>query len=283
MDNNIFTIMPMSQRFTLEPGKTYTGYITVVNPADATSDFNYKVSITPYGVVGTEYEADLVTTTNHTEITKWIKIPEPTGKVAPNGTKKVEFTITVPENAAAGGQYATISVGSNNAASQSSGVAVQNVFEMASIIYGEVTGETVRKGEILENNIPGFSAVSPLTVSALISNEGNIHENATFIIKVSNFFTGDVILPTEDNDGEYSELIMPESERYITREINNLPVLGAVKINQTIYYRGSSSTEEKVVILCPIWFLILAIFVFLGIIAVIVSLVMKHHKRKQLA
>ena len=283
MDNNIFTIMPMSQRFTLEPGKTYTGSITVVNPADATSDFHYKVSVTPYGVIGENYEADLATTTTRTEITKWIKIAEPTGTVAPNGTKKVEFTITVPENAPAGGQYATIAVGSNDQASASSGVAVRNVFEMASIIYGQVTGETIHKGEILENNIPGFSAVAPLTLTALINNEGNIHESATFVITVSNFFTGEVILPTEENDGNYSELIMPETERFISREINNLPTVGAVKISQTIYYQGASSVNEKVVILCPIWFLILVILTFLAIVATIVGIVVRHHKRKRLA
>ena len=283
MDNNTFTIMPMSQRFTLEPGKTYTGSITVVNPADSTSDFHYKASVTPYGVVGENYEADLASTTSRTEIVKWIKISEPTGSVAPNGTKKIEFTITVPENAPAGGQYATISVGSNDQVSADSGVAVRNVFEMASIIYGQVTGETVHKGEILENSIPGFSAVSPLTLTALISNEGNIHESATFVITVSNFFTGEVILPTEENDGNYSELIMPETERFISREINNLPTIGAVKVGQTIYYQGQSSIQEKVVILCPIWFLILAILTILAIIATVVGLVMRHSRKKRLA
>ena len=189
----------------------------------------------------------------------------------------------MPENAAAGGQYAAIAVGSNDEGQQSSGVAVRNVFEMASIIYGDVTGETVHGGEVLENNIPGFSAVAPLTLSALITNDGNIHETATFVIKVSNFITGETILPTEDNDGNYSELIMPESERYITREVSNLPTLGAVKVSQTIYYRGTAYSEEKTVILCPIWFLILAIFTVIAIIGAIVGMVIRHHKRKRLA
>ena len=148
MDINAFTILPMSQRFSLAAGKTEKGSIKIVNPADATEDFSYKIGISPYGVVGEDYEADLVTDSNHTMIAKWIKISEPTGTVKPNETKEVEFTIEVPADAPAGGQYAAITVSSNNEAKQSSGVAVQNVFEMASIVYGTVAGETRHISEV---------------------------------------------------------------------------------------------------------------------------------------
>ena len=66
MDSNMFTILPMSQRFSLKPGETYEGSITVVNPVDATEDFAYKASIVPYGVSGEDYQADLVTDSDHT-------------------------------------------------------------------------------------------------------------------------------------------------------------------------------------------------------------------------
>ena len=279
MGNNSFTVLPMSQRFSLEPGKTYTGSLSIVNPADATEDFLYSISVSPYGVMGEDYTADLVTVTNHSEIVKWIKISEPKGRVKPNETKEVEFTITVPENAAAGGQYAAIAVSSNEAASASEGVAVRTVFELASLVYASVSGKTEHKGEILENNIPGFVVSAPITLSALISNEGNVHEDATFIITVSNFFTGQVILPTEDNEGHYNELIMPETTREVTRQINDLPALGIMKVSQTIYYQGDYKTLEKNVIICPIWFLFLVGLTILAIIGTIIRLIIKH-KRK---
>ena len=37
--SNMFTVMPMSQKFHLVPGETYEGEITVVNPAAAENDF----------------------------------------------------------------------------------------------------------------------------------------------------------------------------------------------------------------------------------------------------
>ena len=281
MDINAFTVLPMSQRFSLSAGKTEKGTIKIVNPADATEDFSYKIGVSPYGVSGEDYEADLVTDSNHTMIAKWIKISEPTGKIKPNETKEIEFTIEVPADAPAGGQYAAITVSSNNEAKQSSGVAVQNVFEMASIVYATVAGETKHEGEVLENNIPGFVANPPVTLSALIENKGNVHTDATFVITVSDFFSGRVILPTEEDKGEYSEIIMPDTTRRVEREVSNLPSLGAVKISQTIYYNGVANTKENVVIICPIWFLILVIATIAAIIATIVRIIVKHKKHKR--
>lgn len=281
MDSNMFTILPMSQRFSLKPGETYEGSITVVNPVDATEDFAYKTAIVPYGVSGEDYQADLVTDSDHTMIAKWIKIEEPTGKVKPNESKKVNFTITVPKDAPAGGQYAAITVTSDNDAKSGDGVTVQNVFEMASIIYGTVAGETKHEGQVEENNIPGFVVNTPVVLSAKITNSGNVHADATFIISVSDFFTGRVILPTEENEGEYNEIIMPDTTRVVEREINNLPALGVVKVNQTIYYNGNVSTEERNIIICPIWFMALVAVTLCAIIGTIVHLIRKHRKNKK--
>ena len=281
MGNGAFTILPMSQRFSLEAGGVYEGSIKIVNPADATENFSYKASVSPYGVVGNDYAADLTTMTGRSEIAKWITIEEPVGEVEPNTTKEIKFTIRVPENAPAGGQYATIAVSSNASSQSSSGVAVQNIFEMASIVYANVSGETVHKGEVLENNIPGFVTTVPIRLSALVSNEGNTHEDATFLIAVSDFFTGRVILPTEEDNGHYSELIMPETTRNVEREINNLPSIGIMKVSQTIYYNGEVYIAEKKVVICPIWFMILLLATIIAIIATIVSLVVKHKKRKK--
>ncbi len=281
MGNNSFTILPMSQRFSLEPGEVYTGKVTVVNPADATENFAYKVSVTPYSVMGRDYTVDLATENNRSMITKWIKIDEPTGEIAPNESKDVEFTITVPEDVPAGGQYAAITVASDDSLESNEGVAVQSVFEMASIIYGSVAGETKRSGDILENYVPGFSVVVPVKLRAVLQNEGNIHEDATFIIQVSNAFTGTVILPTEGDDGIYNEVVMPETTRDVERNVSNLPSIGIMKISQTIYYNGKVETKEKNVIICPIWFLALVLLTLASIITAIVMTVKRHKKKKK--
>lgn len=276
-----FTVLPMSQRISLKAGEQYEGSIKVVNPADATKDFAYKVSVNPYGVADNTYDADFITDTNRTAISKWITIEEPTGTIKPNESKVIKFKINVPENAPGGGQYAALAVSSNQDATPSDGLAVNNVLEMASIIYASVAGETVHKGEILENNIPGFTTEVPARVSALIKNEGNIHEDATFVITVSDFFSGNKILPAEEDEGQYTELIMPETTRYIEREIDNLPALGVVKVKQTIYYNGVMNEAEKEIIICPIWFLALLTATLVAIIFTVVQIIRKHRKKGQ--
>lgn len=278
--DNTFTLMPMSQQINLNPGETYTGNITIVNPVDAKDDFHYKVSISPYGVVGEDYRADLQNNGKRNEIINWITIEEPTGTVKPNESKKVNYTIKVPANAEAGGQYAAIAVSSDNNAPAAGGVAVNNIFEMASIIYGTVSGNIVRGGEILENNIPGFVLVPPVEVNALLENTGNIHETATVSLNVSNFFTGEVIFPHNGENNEFGEVVMPESTYRATRHVSNLPSLGVIKINQTIYYNGKNSTIEKNVIICPLWFLLLVIAAISAIIVFIISRIRKAHKKK---
>ncbi len=278
--DNAFTLMPMSQQVSLNPGETYTGNITIVNPVDAKEDFHYKVTVSPYGVIGEDYRADLQNTNDRNEIINWITIEEPTGSVKPNESKKVKYTIKVPKNAEAGGQYAALAVSSDNETSQSGGVAVNNVFEMASIIYGTVSGDIVREGEILENNIPGFALVPPVEVSALLQNKGNIHEVATIKLDVKNFFTGEIIFPKEEESNEFGEMVMPESTYKATRQVSNLPALGVTRSSQTVYFDGKNSTVENNVIICPLWFLLLVIAAIASLITFIVLKIRKHHKKK---
>ena len=83
--SNVFTVLPMAQSISLKAGQVYEGSITVVNPSDATADFPYQANVTPYGVSNEGYEADLVTDSDRTAISKWIEIEEPTG-VTVSGT-----------------------------------------------------------------------------------------------------------------------------------------------------------------------------------------------------
>ena len=187
---NIFTVTPMNQSLDLEAGKTYTGSIIVANPANAAEDFYYKVSISPYSVIGNDYKVDLVATSGRSEITNWIKIENPKGVLKPNETTEVKYTIKVPETAPAGGQYAALTVSSDKNATASNGLAVNNVFEMASIIYAKVAGDTVRAGEVTEIATPGFITGMPITTTATIMSlyQNLVPEISSMHIKISSNF-----------------------------------------------------------------------------------------------
>ncbi|MDO4507850.1 MAG: hypothetical protein Q4B65_00440 [Candidatus Saccharibacteria bacterium] len=256
---NAFTVLPMSQAINLKAGEVYEGSITVANPADATENFEYLVSVSPYAVLDENYTADFSSESDWSQIVEWTTIEEPTGSLEPNEVRKVNFKITVPETAPAGGQYAAITVRSNKEVSEGSGVSVQNVFEMASIVFAQVEGETVHSGEVLENNIPGFSATNPVSISAKLNNSGNVHESAITSITVKNVLTGEQIFPSRDSGAEqYLEYIMPGTTRYLVREISGTADLGVYEVTQSISYIGETSSVTQRIIFCPIWFMVLA-------------------------
>ena len=278
--NNTFMVTPMNQMISLKPGETYTGFIKVANSGESSDDFAYKVSVAPYSVLGEEYDADLATMSNHSMIVDWISLDKNSGILNPNETSEVYFTITVPSDAPAGGQYASLLVTDDTSSLAGRGSMVNSVFEIASLIYADVAGETVREGEVLENNIPGWVTSAPIMVNGLLSNNGNVHEIAITTIEARNIITGEKILPTEQNMGRYTEVVMPETTRRTNYNITNLPLIGIVEVKQSIYYNGASSVEIKNVIICPIWFIILAVILICSIIGATVMLIRKRRKTK---
>lgn len=275
-----FSISPTNQQITLNPGQTYEGSIQVTNSAAATTDFDYLASVTPYSVVGSNYAVDLSEESEHTSISKWITIEEPTGTIPPNSSHNLKFTINVPENAPIGGQYATIVVSSNPEAANQEGINIQSIYEIASIIYANINGEIIHRISIQDNSVPSFTFTSPITLGATITNEGNTHEVARLTISATDYFSGRSILPDAEEIELYDEFVMPGTVRHVSHDITNLPTIGVVKVVQTIDYNDQSSTVEKSIIICPIWFIILVILTLSAIITTIIVLIRRHRRNK---
>lgn len=277
MANN-FIVSPMLEKISLKAGETYTGSILIANPKDATEDFYYKISISPYSVIGENYIADFETISDWSRILEWTTLEDTEGTLKPNETKRIFYTIEVPKNAPAGGQYLKIGVTSNAAASGSGG-AVQDVFEIASLVFAEIDGETTRGGRILEGKIPDFVTSSNPAVTAKFTNTGNVHETATTALYVKNLLGGGEIYPQNGENPEMESIIMPLSTRVVSRQIPNLPVVGIFEVKETIYYRGDTMDVTSVMVVCPAWFILL----ILATIASILGMVFygRHLKRKK--
>ncbi|MBQ3440889.1 hypothetical protein IJG27_01085 [Candidatus Saccharibacteria bacterium] len=275
---NTFTVSPMTQNITLDPGQVYYGSIIVANPAAATEDFRFKVSVAPYSISGEDYNPDFITESDWSRITKWIKLETTEGVLKPNEIKHINFTITVPSDALAGGQYAMIGVSSDDQSKPTDTGTVQNVFEMASLIYANVSGEVIRAGDIIKNYVPGFVANDHPVTEIGLSNTGNIHEVATTTISIKNVITGEVILPKEDQDGVYETIVMPDSTRVFARNVDGVASLGIYEVKQNIDYLDGNSSVSTIMIVCPIWFIALVILTITSIIGMVIY---SHHLRKK--
>ena len=274
-----FSISPMSQKIELKAGETYEGSIIIAVPKDATENFRFKVSVSPYSVKGTGYTPDFETMSDWSRITEWITLETESGELAPNESKKIKFKVKVPENAPAGGQYAMIGVSSDNQISAEAG-GVHDAFEMASLIFANVEGETRHGGRILENQIPGFVASGKPVVSTTIINEGNVHETAKVEVKVKNNITGEVIYPKDNESTTLETIVMPESTRVFTRELDGLPLLGIFEVTENVEYMDTEMGTTVVMMICPIWFMVLVFATIASIVGLIIFGHFKHRKRK---
>lgn len=273
-------LSPMSQRIILAPGETYTGGFTVANPASATEDLRYLVEVVPFYPVSRnegrdDYgDADYTTKSSYNSIVDWITIDNPIGIIQPDGNVTVTFEVTVPENVPAGGQYAAFLVRENpEAIGIDDSVSVNEIMQMAHIIYAEVTGETVREGKILDNSFPSFLLDNTLNATSMVRNDGNIHTDAEYILQVWPLGSDEEICTNEENLD--TELVLPNTQRYHL-ETCQLPSVGIFRAKHTVKIFGEESVVEKMVIVCPIWLLFLIIFI---IIALIIWIVMKVRSR----
>lgn len=281
METSSLTVMPMSQEVTLTPGETYTGSITVANPDTSTSALSYVASIAPYGVTGTGYDIDLFSETSRTDMVHWLSIDNASGTLAPNDTVDIHFTITVPSDAAPGGQYAVIKVAQKDSATASDGLSVGNVYEAASILYGNVVGEVVREGSVTSQFTPNFVTTPEFTSTATIENHGTTHEDALVSFVITNAFNGSTIYPHSSSDTGINEVIMPDTTRELTYNFKDMPAVGVINVTQTIEYNGQTYTNTQNVFICPAWFMVIVATLLLSTIGLIVMHVKKSRRRKQ--
>ncbi len=263
-----FALSPMSQRVILVPGETYRSSITIANPNSAEEDFNYSVTVAPYSlgkneVTDTDFGgSDFKTMTDYTQIVNWITLDNAKGTLAPNEQKTVSFSITVPKNAPAGGQYAVLLVGEDISSEETNGgMGITEIIQMAHTIYAEVAGETRTDGIILENKIPSFLLSDKLAASSVVKNNGNVHADAEYILQIWPIFSDEEIYTNEENIEKI--LIMPGSTKYHNQEVD-LPSIGIFRVKQTVKIFGETSIVEKTVIVCPLWLLSIIIFVVIA-------------------
>ncbi|MBR0431121.1 hypothetical protein IJJ05_02440 [Candidatus Saccharibacteria bacterium] len=282
--NTRMTISPPQQKIVLVPGETFEGTIKVSNSGEAKNDLEYSVTIGSFGLGKDENgnvdynDTDTDTITVYNQMMEWITLGKESGAVAPNTTDIVPFTINVPLDAPAGGQYATIIFQDDTENNESGGnVTIKSVLRFAASIFAEVAGETRDEGVITENNIPSFIFNNKLSAGSTVKNNGNVHTDASYILQVWPLFSDEEICTNEEEPN--TSLIMPETSRYHVEECS-LPAIGIFRAKQTVSIFGETSVTEKTVVVCPMWLLFLIIFAIALLIIWIIAKAKAGKKRE---
>ena len=263
-----FALSPMYDLITLTPGEVFESTFTIVNPDGNTSDFHYELEIEPF-TEDSEGHQTAKENGHYTDMKDWIELPKTEGVVAPNSSETVPYKIRVPADAAAGGQYASIVVGSKeDTAAEEGGMNIHEVFKSVYLIYAEVAGETVRKGKVDDVNVPGFLLSGNISGSASITNEGNVHSAATYTLQVYPFFSKEEVY-TNEEDPKVT-WIMPGNTNYTSIEWKETPKMGIFHVIYNVEYEGVKDTVDKMVIVCPLWLLLIIVAcLFLILFAII--------------
>lgn len=253
------TVSPMHQMKVLTPGYAETGSFVVANPSTSERDVIFELEIRPFSYDDEEGEV-FTKTEAYSDMVDWITLSETEGTLLPNEKKEIAFTINVPEDAPAGGQYAAIITKVKTAYAGPMGQAI----ELAHLIYAEVAGETRRSGDIDSVNVPSFLFSGNITGSSYIHNTGNTHSYATHILKVSPLFGGEEYFTNEEDP--QSNLIMPGATRYTSIAWDKTPSIGIFRVQYTVEFEGLKKEVSKIVIVCPIWLLIIIALIVLILI-----------------
>ncbi|MBQ6605583.1 hypothetical protein IJH66_01220 [Candidatus Saccharibacteria bacterium] len=256
-----FSVSPMFQNVSLIPGETYYGTFKVTNPSSNSSSFSYRLSIQPFSHSEAN-EAVFENNGDYNQIVNWINLEWDEGVIEPNSTAEIRFSIDVPSNAPAGGQYAAIMVSSAENNSISGAVNLDTKYQISHLIYADVAGETARRGDISDVEVPGFLFSGKITGSSKISNLGNVHSRANQTLQIFPLFSEEEVYTNEENPD--SVFIMPESSRLSSISWDSTPSIGIFHVIYNVEFEGVNQKVDKMVIVCPLWLLfIIAVVIFL--------------------
>ena len=263
-----FSVSPMNQKISLNPGERFYGTFKVSNPADNAVTFMYEVEHSPFSV-NDNYEIQYENNGDYNQILDWITIEDAEGVLNPNETNIIQFYIDVPEDAPAGGQYAALIVKSINETSADGQINIQAKYSIAHILYAEVAGETVRKGIINSLNVPSFLFSGDITGAASITNAGNVHSDATYTMQIFPLFSKEEVYTNEEDPT--INTILPDATRTTIVSWEDTPSMGIFHVVYKAEFEGVESKVDKYVIICPIWLLFLIVLAIFLIIFRILS------------
>lgn len=258
---------------TIKPGESYTGEFKVRNHGNKTAE--YEIDFAPYSVKNENYEPVYDQESSYTEISKWITASREGGVLEPGAEDTINFTVNVPSDIHGGSQSAIIVVRLKQDNSTTD-TAVQAVQQLGYLVFGNVDGEITTTAKILENKIPSFIFTPPISATSLVENTGNVYTAATYTLQIFPLFSDEEVYTNEEEPDK--NIIFPETKRFYTASWEGAPSLGIFRVRQTVKIFDEVSTVEKLVFLCPIWFLFIIVLIIFVAIFWIVSRIRGRNK-----
>ena len=250
------TLSPVSKRYELKAGDVRNDELTIINDGKAAYDFIAYAK--PYSVASDSYTPDFVSEAANSDAYRWVTFDKPKYHLEPGASTKVNFTMTVPKNAAPGGHYGVLFVETQPKVEALSGNAVVRKKRVGAIVYATVEGTYETGGQQDSVDIPFLQLQPPLTVGLRTSNNGNTDFIDTVTVRISDLFG---TLKYEDKR-EYP--ILPQTARKMTLEWKQAPSFGLYKVEMTSSFLDQKENSSGYVLMIPGWAIGVLVIVIIG-------------------
>lgn len=226
-DATSLTITPPFFELNVSPGDSWSSSIRVVN----TNPSDLQVHAVVMGFAASDDQghgnfvplADLAG--NEDALANWVTVSSPSVTVPRGGSADVPFSISVPQDAAPGGHYGAILIGTGSPVPQA-GISQVGVSSFISaLIFVDVAGNVNESAQIREFSTGRFTYETPdVHFAVRVQNDGNVHVRPFGMIQIYNVFgklRGEVPINATGNLG----YVLPSSTREFDVEWQGTPSL----------------------------------------------------------
>lgn len=178
----------------------------------------------------------------------WVKVESPQIQLEPGESRKVSYTITIPEKTAPGGYYYTIFASTDI----SSGL--PTTVQAATLLYLTVEGELIRTSVLQNDSLPFLITSNKIPYKFDVKNTGNVHFSAYFYGQLES------LLGKYPESGT-SHVILPGSVRTVGGSIQAplLPGIYKVKYGYKVDFADFEIAKTAYIAFIPPWSIIVLV------------------------
>jgi len=211
---------------------------------------------------------------------RWLTLDEAEFDLSPGESKRVEVTISVPDEVEPGGHYAALFV-ETAPVEAPPGVSVTVAGRIPSLFYLTIPGITeadvFSDAEIVSLLLPGWVEKGPVETGVVVRNTGNVH----LTIAAKAYFSG--FRGEEIGELDLGQMVvLPHSERVMKGSWEKTPLFSRVKASVVIGYfdqQGELVNKAKTADFWVIpWKMLLVIVVALGLLTLLVWRLRKRYR-----
>ncbi len=190
-DSQTLSVSPTLFEMQASRGQTWTSQLRVVNVND------YPITVYPQAVnfapLGEDGRGDLIPIfseeTQGQTLAEWITVPTDPIVIQPQATAEVPLQVAVPEEAAPGGHYAAVLIGTKPPTDGTDASQVQTAQFVTSLFFVRVAGEVFEAGDIREfSTEKGIVQKPEAALYMRFENTGNVHVQPQGDIKIFNMW-----------------------------------------------------------------------------------------------